>query len=80
MPFVAEISEGCWLAPWEGDPGRTVVIANAKRYKTWLAAEVALKKARGAYRWRKIKGRVVEVECGVFYCREKVITASQDGG
>ena len=60
--WLAEISPGCWLAPWTGDPGRTAVGANAKRYKTEGAAKAALTRARKAFRWRRIKGRVVYVE------------------
>ena len=62
MPFVAEMSEGCWLRNWGGDPGRTTVLANAQRYKTKAAALAALTRARKAYQWRKIKGRAVEVD------------------
>ena len=25
---------GCWLADWTGDPGRTVLLENAKRFTT----------------------------------------------
>ena len=62
MPFVAELSEGCWLRNWGGDPGRTTALANAQRYKTKGAAKAALTRARKAYAWRKIKGRTVEVD------------------
>ena len=62
MPFVAELSEGCWLRNWGGDPGRTVVLANAQRYKTKGAALGALTRARLAYPWRAIKGCAVEVD------------------
>ena len=30
-----------WIAPWKGDPGRTLVYANAKRYKTERGAKIA---------------------------------------
>ena len=60
--WLAEISPGCWLAPWSGDPGRTLVEANARRYKTAGAARGALTRARKMFRWRKIKGRAVRVE------------------
>ena len=58
-PWIAELSQGCWLAPWEGDPGRTVVKDNAQRYATEGAAKVALTRARKRYRFRSIKGRAV---------------------
>ena len=60
--WLAEISPGCWLAPWTGDPGRTVVEANATRYKTQGAANRALARARRKYAFRRIKGRAVRVE------------------
>ena len=44
----------CWLAPWGGDPGRTVVLANAKRYKTERGAKAAATIAKKKYSWRKI--------------------------
>ena len=62
MPFVAELHEDFWLRNWGGDPGRTVVLANAQRYKTKGAALAALTRARKKYPYRKIKGRVVEVD------------------
>ncbi len=44
--FIVKLHERCWLADWEGDPGRTIKYENAKKYKSELAAERALKKAR----------------------------------
>lgn len=35
-----------WIAPWEGDPGRTCVESSAKRFKTVAAAKAALTRAR----------------------------------
>lgn len=35
-----------WVAPWSGDPGRTCVEANAKRFRTLPAAKAALARAR----------------------------------
>jgi hypothetical protein len=33
--FVLKFSnQDCWIAPWEGDPGRTLVRDNAKEFKT----------------------------------------------
>ncbi len=34
-----------WLADWEGDPGRTLVIENAKVYKTEASAKAAITRA-----------------------------------
>ena len=44
--YVVELQDGCWLADWPGDPGRTIVFENAKVFKTFLSAEKALNKAR----------------------------------
>jgi hypothetical protein len=38
--------ENVYLAPWRGDPGRTLVESNAKRFKTKRAAEIGMAKAR----------------------------------
>lgn len=46
MRYIVELEKGCWLAPWEGDPGRTVVRANAKLFNTRLGALRAANKAR----------------------------------
>ncbi len=43
--YLVELERGCWLADWKGDPGRTVVWANAKRFEK-TAAKTALTKAR----------------------------------
>ena len=33
--FILKFSnQDCWIAPWEGDPGRTLVRENAKEFKT----------------------------------------------
>lgn len=57
--WLAEIGEGCWIAPWDGDPGRTCVEQNAKRYKTESAANAALARIRKKFAFRKIEGRAV---------------------
>ena len=41
-----KLEENCWLADWEGDPGRTIVEENAKEYFNMKSALMALKKAR----------------------------------
>lgn len=54
--WVVQIEPGVWLAPWRGDPGRTLVLENAKRFKSAHAGECALRTAR---RWRPFKGAFV---------------------
>ena len=44
--YVVELQEGCWLAPWNGDPGRTLVLESAKKFNFILEAEKALEKAK----------------------------------
>ncbi len=35
-----------WIAPWQGDPGRTCVESSARRFKTEASAKAALTRAR----------------------------------
>ena len=46
MRYIVELERGCWLADWEGDPGRTVVKKSAKKFPTKMAAALALLEAR----------------------------------
>ena len=54
--WVVQIEPGVWLSPWQGDPGRTLVLENAKRFKSAHAGECALRQAR---RWRAFAGAFV---------------------
>ncbi len=54
--WVVKIQPGCWLAPWRGDPGRTLVEGSAKRFKSAHAGECALRAAR---RFRPLEGAFV---------------------
>ncbi len=45
-PWVVELEPGLWIAPWEGDPGRTLRIDNASRFRSRATAEAALERAR----------------------------------
>ena len=49
MMYVVELEPGVWIAPWEGDPGRTLHINHASVFSRWIDAAAALEKAR-AYR------------------------------
>lgn len=50
MPeFIVEITPGCWLAKWQGDPGRTLLKESAKRYKSEFAAHCALLRAKRVF-------------------------------
>jgi len=46
LDLVVELEGGVWIAPWEGDPGRCLDMAGAKRFYRWSVAERALRKAR----------------------------------
>ena len=45
MPIV-ELEKDVWLAKWQGDPGRTLDIRSAKKFKTNKEAKLALLGAR----------------------------------
>jgi len=50
MKFVVRLHDEVWLAPWSGDPGRTLVQASAGRFANRAAAEASLSAARRRYR------------------------------
>jgi len=43
--WIVRLWSGCWIAPWSGDPGRTLVEDSAKRYKTEFAGHCAINRA-----------------------------------
>ncbi len=47
MRWIVELERETWIAPWFGDPGRTVVMRNARKFDSKRSAELALRKARG---------------------------------
>jgi hypothetical protein len=52
MAYIVEMNNGdspYWLAPWTGDPGRTVVRHNAMPFRTVDEAEMALRLAQKRY-------------------------------
>lgn len=44
--YLVRLEAGVWVAPWQGDPGRTLKIENAARYNTRKEAEQELTYAR----------------------------------
>ena len=44
--YIVELQKGCWIADWEGDPGRTIMKENAKLFHSKWKAENALIRAR----------------------------------
>jgi len=63
--YVVELEPGVWVCKVSGDPGRTIQLENAQRFKTVPAGKRALKYAR-SYRPFK-NGRVVPVQVSVSY-------------
>ena len=52
MMWIVELEEGCWFAPWSGDPGRTLVRESAKQYRSEHAAHCALIRAKRLFKSR----------------------------
>jgi len=46
MSYIVQLEPGVYLAPWSGDPGRTLSRLTAKQYKNIAAATYALARAR----------------------------------
>jgi len=44
--WIIELEDGVWLAPGKGDPARTIVRDNARRFNTRARATLALRDAR----------------------------------
>lgn len=44
--WIVQLESGVWLAPWAGDPGRTLVRKTAKHFASITGAKQALVKAR----------------------------------
>jgi len=55
MIYIVEIDKGVWLAPWVGDPGRTLVKDSARKYTSLHGAKTALGIAVKKYKWRGIQ-------------------------
>lgn len=53
--YIVELEEGCWLAPWNGDPGRTLLAEHAQRFKSWRSAKLAVKRALQFRKFKDIK-------------------------
>ena len=47
--YIVLLQDGCWLADWNGDPGRTCVRCTARRFTTY---DLAKKGLAGARRYR----------------------------
>jgi len=59
MKYLVKFENGhrpFWLAPWDGDPGRTLVRANAEQFDTKELAEIALHETVKKYPERELEG------------------------
>ena len=53
-----------YLAEWEGDPGRTLLIESAKVFISELEAKKEIKKAVFAFPYRNLKNRLKIIQLG----------------
>ncbi len=53
--YIVQLEPGVWLAPWYGDPGRTLVEASARVYSTERGAKIAAGRAVRFRKFPKIK-------------------------
>jgi len=44
--YIVELEEGCWIAPWGGDPGRTGKQENAQIFSGRASAQKLLDNAQ----------------------------------
>jgi hypothetical protein len=49
-----QANHDCWIADWEGDPGRTLVKENAKTFKSKSDAEKLCKNIKSKYPNRNV--------------------------
>lgn len=56
--YIVQLEFEVWLAPWDGDPGRTCTIEFAKRFSSRRQAETALEAAR---RYRPFRDAFIDV-------------------
>ena len=55
--YIVLLEPGVWIAPWVGDPGRTLVKDNAERFDFVEDARTAL---AGARAWHPFLGAKIE--------------------
>lgn len=49
------VNQECWIATWEGDPGRTLVKENAREFKSYELAQKEAEKIIKANPQRKFE-------------------------
>jgi hypothetical protein len=73
--FIVELESGVWLAPWHGDPGRTVVKKNARVYTSKKGANIALGISR---RFRDFNNaRVISINYSAMPEQQDITAGSQ---
>ena len=55
--YIVELENNVFIASWFGDPGRALLLENAKRYKTIEDAEKDLNKA---LKYRKFNNPIIK--------------------
>lgn len=58
--WLVELERGVWVAPWDGDPGRTLRAENAQRFVLHSDAEKALAKARRFHPFKRARIQTLE--------------------
>ncbi len=61
--YIVELECGCWIAEWNGDPGRTLLLENAKRFTCEGHAKTALCDAR---KYRPFKNAKIIAENSIY--------------
>ena len=57
--FIIKLQDDCWVANWEGDPGRTLLPINAQRFDS---REEAIKKLKECKKYRHLEhAKIVEI-------------------
>jgi len=54
--YIVELEKDTWLAPWHGDPGRTLVKESARKFKNKPQAYRAI---ANALKYRDLKNPIV---------------------
>jgi hypothetical protein len=59
--YIIELEPGIWLAPWDGDPGRTHNIKSAKNFTSKIKARKALFQIKKDYPYRNFLNSCVRL-------------------
>ena len=65
VEHIVELEPGVWLAPWQGDPGRTCVIHSARLFQSEMAARMAMARAKATWGRTFLEARVIAVRCSI---------------